>query len=229
MEEKIRNRLIEYLNSSVISDILDDMGYRNNVFEYGIRPLQDSCKVFGKAFTVLASDVYDTSPDLLKLELECVDWIGFGEVMVITTNRSRACGFWGELLTTKAIQNGCAGAVIDGFTRDALRIKEMEFPLFVTGVRSSTSIGRTAVTAYQVPICISGVMVMPGDYIFGDYDGIVVIPQAIAEEVFEACLGKIEREDYTRQQLLQGRSISCFLYYTRCLTTRFPMRIFMWN
>ena len=167
MTEDVRNRLMEYLNSAVISDILDDMGYRNNVLEYGIRPLKDSCKVFGKAFTVLASDVYDFSNDSMKLALECVDQIGFGEVMVVTTNHSTACGFWGELLTTKAIQNGCAGAVIDGFTRDSQSIKKLDFPLFVTGFRSSMSKGRTAVTAYQVPIRIFGVIVMPGDYIFG--------------------------------------------------------------
>ena len=195
MEKKSLSELKEVLYSGVVADILDSMGVRRNSLEYGLRPLDNDYKVLGRAFTVLAADVYEIPEEPYKLELESVDKVGPDEVIVASTNGSTSSGFWGELLTTRSMQNGCVGAVIDGYTRDAKRILDLKFPLFVRGHCPLDSKGRTDVIAYQVPIEIRGIPVNPGDYIFGDIDGVVVIPAAIADEVFEKCLEKIEGEN----------------------------------
>ena len=211
------NELKKVLYSGVVADILDTMGHRNSSLGYGLRPLDNGYKVFGRAFTVLAADVYEIPEEPYKLELESVDNVKDGEVIVAVTNGSTSSGFWGELLTTRSMKNGCVGAVIDGYTRDARRILELGFPLFVLGHCPLDSKGRTDVIAYQVPIEIRGVRVQPGDYIFGDIDGVVVIPQEIADEVIAKCLDKIEKENYVREQILAGRSATDLYHETGIL------------
>lgn len=206
MDKKNLNELKEILYSGVIADILDSLGVRHNSLSYGIRPLREDYKVLGRAFTVLAADVYEIPKEPYKLELESVDTVGPDEVIVAATNGSTSSGFWGELLTTRSMKNGCVGAVIDGYTRDSKRILDLGFPLFVLGRCPLDSKGRTDVIAYQVPIEIRGIPVKPGDYIFGDIDGIVVIPAELADEVFEKSLEKVEKENYVREQILAGRS-----------------------
>ena len=199
--------LKEILYSGVLADTLDQMGVKQNVMRYDIRPLILEKKILGYAFTVLATDVFEEPAEPYKLELESVDNVKNGEVIVATTNGSIASGFWGELLTTCAVQNGCQGAIIDGFTRDASRIKKMEFPLFTRGFCPYDSKGRTDVIAYQVPIECGGVRTTPGDLIFGDIDGIVVIPASIADEVIEKALKKIKDEDMVRGKLSAGENV----------------------
>lgn len=200
------DELREVLYSGVIADVLDEKGVRNNAMEYGIRPLKDDMKVFGRAFTVLATDVYEVPEEPYKLELESVDGVGSDDILVATTNGSTSSGFWGELLTTTAMKHGCKGAVISGHTRDARKILQMDFSLFVTGFCPYDSKGRTDVIAYGVPIVCNGVSVKPGDLIFGDIDGIVVIPQEIEDEIIDMALDKINKEDIARDYINSGKS-----------------------
>lgn len=201
------DKLEKELYSAVIADILDGLGVRNNAMHYSINPVTQSMAVMGRAFTILATDVYQEPKKPYELEIEAVDNTSKGEVIVATTNGSISSGFWGELLTTGAKGHGCRGAIIDGLTRDQKMIIEMDFPLFVRGSSPYDSKGRTEVIAYQVPIVCGNVLVKPGDIIFADIDGIVVIPQDIEDEVIKKALEKVQGENKVREELLAGISV----------------------
>lgn len=199
-------KLKDQLYSAVICDILDELGYRNQGMRHNIRPLDPSSVAVGRACTMLATDVYVVPAEPYKLELEAVDSLKEGEIIVATTNGSVSCGFWGELLTTCVVGKGATGGVIDGLTRDSKPIVDMGFPLFVRGVSPYDSKGRTDVIAYNVPIECGGVLVKPGDIVFADYDGIAVIPQELEEEVITKALEKVSGENTVRDELRAGVS-----------------------
>ena len=125
---------------------------------------------------------------------------------VLRTKVPRNC-IWGELLSTAARARGARGAVIDGFIRDARQILAMGFPVFTTGLSPVDSNGRGDVVAYNVPIECGGVTVNPGDIVFGDADGIVVIPKAVETEVITAAVEKVSGEDRTRDALRDGATL----------------------
>jgi len=198
--------LKEKLYSAVICDILDELGYRKQAMNHTIKPLVEDWVVCGRAFTVLATDIYEIPAEPYKLELEAVDSLSEGDLLVATTNGSVSCGFWGELLSTAVVGRKGVGAVIDGLTRDSRKIVKMGFPVFVRGTSSYDSKGRTEVIAYQVPIVCGEVLVNPGDLVFGDYDGVVVVPQQLEEQVITKALEKVSGENRVREELRAGVS-----------------------
>jgi len=196
--------MVEKLYAAVISDSLDKIGLRDKGMRHDIRPLYPEAIVVGRALTVLCVDVYEVSPEPYKLEMEAVDSLGLNDVLVCSTNRSTRTCFWGELLSTASRARGARGAVIDGFSRDTKQIIEMQFPVFCTGISAIDSQGRSEVIAYNAPIECGDVLVNPGDIVFGDHDGVVVIPKGVEEEVIEAALEKVSGENLTREELLKG-------------------------
>jgi regulator of RNase E activity RraA len=198
--------LQEKLYTAVILDILDEIGYRNQAMSHQIRPLKAETVVMGRAFTILATDVYTVPAEPYKLELAAVDCLQKDDIVVATTNGSVTSGFWGELLTTVAKCRGAKGGVIDGFTRDTKQIMTMDFPLYVRGIHPLDSKGRTDVIAYQVPIKCGGVVVNPGDIVFADNDGIAVIPKAVEQAVLIKALEKVRGENTVRKEILAGAS-----------------------
>src|SRR5438105_11524686 len=114
--------------------------------------------------------------------------------------------YWGELLSTAARYRGCRGVVIDGFTRDTRAIADMGFPVFCRGVHPADSLGRLDVLAHNVPIVCGGVTVLPGDLVLADHDGVVVLPQAVAEQALQAAEEKVRGENLVRQKLAEGMS-----------------------
>lgn len=196
------------LYSAVLSDILDEvLGVKNHVMHHSIQPIDPKMVVMGRAFTILATDVYEVPENPYELEIEAVDSTSKGEVIVATSNGSNSSGFWGELLSTGAKGHGCRGAIIDGLTRDKKMIMKMDFPLFVKGSSPHDSKGRTEVIAYQVPIICGGVLVKPGDLVFGDLDGITVVPKEVEDEVIKKALEKVSAENTVRGELLEGASV----------------------
>ncbi len=203
-EDQLLTTLRERLYVPVVSDVLDALGYLDQAMRADLRPLEPQMRVVGRAHTVLTTDVYERPEEPYRLEIESVDALEPGDVMVACTNGSTRTCFWGELLSTAAVARGATGCVIDGHTRDALRIMEMGFPLFCTGFRPVDSSYRSTVIAYDVPVTVGGVLVHPGDIIFGDFDGIVVIPQAILEKTVELATTKVESENHSRAMLQEG-------------------------
>ena len=141
----------EKLFSAVIADALDACGYRDQILRHDIRPLFPDAVVVGRALTVLSVDVYEIPDEPYKLELEAVDALKAGDVLVAQTNGTTRSSLWGELLSTAAEARGARGAVIDGFTRDSQAIADMGFPLFVRGIAPYDSKGRSDVIAYNTP------------------------------------------------------------------------------
>ena len=206
--EGINNKL-DKLYSAAICDIMDLHGLWNQTMSYTIGPLDNKMKMFGRALTVLATEVYQVpEPDeVYKLEIEAVDSIKKGDILVVTQNNCTKASFWGELLSTAAIYKGAQGIVIDGFTRDAREILNLGFPCFCKGLTPADSKGRMDVLEYNVPIDCGGVRVNPGDYIFGDIDGVCVIPKEDVATVLKEALKKIEKEKNVKQDLENGMTV----------------------
>lgn len=199
------DRIQKELNTAVLCDILDDLGYRNQAMDGGLYPLEEEYKLVGVARTVLAYDVYEQPTEAYATEIEAVDALRPGDIAVCV-NKSCSNGFWGELMTNAAIARGARGAIIDGAIRDITQIKALrdEFKVFTRGRNPLDSKGRCLVAAYDCPVDCGGVRVCPGDLIFGDIDGIVVVPGEVAETCIEKAFEKIAGENLVRDALRSG-------------------------
>ncbi|MBP1154901.1 MULTISPECIES: RraA family protein [unclassified Paenibacillus] len=201
------NELQTKLYSAVISDILDELGYRNQTMDPEIRPLTGDTVLVGRAKTVLAADVYRIPQEAYLKQMEALDSIKEGEIFVATVSGSRRSAFFGELMATATMQNGGRGAIIFGLTRDTSKIKQLNFPLFTCGFRPTDSLGRNEVIDYDIPVGCGSVTVNPNDLIFADIDGIVVIPSAVEEEVISKAMVKVSKENVVRDGIMKGMSV----------------------
>lgn len=192
------------LYTAVVSDALDELGFRDQAMAEHLRPVGPIATFAGWARTISCVDMYHVDDDPYGLEIEAVDSILPGEVVVVSTGRSRRNAPWGELLSTAAVARGARGAVVDGLVRDVRRIQDMGFPLFAAGFKPVDSKGRGRVTAYGVPVECGGVLVQPGDLIFADLDGVVAIPAAVVEDAIRLARDKAQRETHTRDDLKKG-------------------------
>lgn len=197
----------ERLYAAVISDALDGIGLREQVLHHKIRPLLPETVVVGRAMPVQCVEVFEIPDEPYQQEIAAVDSLKQDDVLVCSTNGSTRISFWGELLSTAAVARGARGAIIDGFIRDVRKIMRMRFPIFTTGISPVDSNGRGEVVEYNVPIECGGVKVNPGDVIFGDADGVVVIPQQEERKVIEAALEKVSGENKTREALQEGATL----------------------
>ncbi len=206
-DTELFDMMTEQLYAAVISDALDAAGYRHQVLRHTLRPLLPETVVVGRAMPVLCLDVYEIPDEPYQQEIAAVDSLKQDDVLVCSTNGSTRICFWGELLSTAASARGARGAIIDGFIRDVRRIMGMRFPIFTTGLSPVDSNGRGEVVAYNVPIECGGVTVNPGDIVFGDADGVVIIPQSVEKTVIEAALEKVQGENQTREALREGATL----------------------
>jgi len=204
-EEQKFEQMKELLYAAVICDTLDELGYRNQAMRENINPISTDWVLVGRAKTVLAVDVYHEAENPYGKEIEAIDSVKKGEVLIGCTNESIRNGLWGELLSTASKMRGANGAVVDGLIRDTKKILELDFPVFATGTKPVDSRGRGMVIDYDCPVVCGGVSVLPGDIIFGDRDGVVVIPSALFDEVFERAVDKATRENASRTELLEGK------------------------
>jgi regulator of RNase E activity RraA len=194
------------LYAAVLSDVLDEQGYRHQVLPPHIRPLDDGVILAGRARTGLYRDVYHVPDDgnPYALEIALIDDLKPGEVAVLACGTSGRIAPWGELLTTASMARGGVGCVTDGLVRDTKAIRGLGFPVFHGGIGPLDSKGRGEVCAIDVPIECAGVMVHPGDLVFGDADGVLVVPQPIVAQTLKLALAKVEGEDRARDALKEG-------------------------
>ena len=192
------------LYTAVVSDSLDELGYRNQAMREHLRPLCQDARFAGWARTITCVDVYQIPPNPYDTEIEAVDSILPGEVVVVSTGESIRNAPWGELLSTAAKARGSRGAIIDGLVRDVKKIEDLGFPVFAAGIKPVDSNGRGIVNAYNVPAVCGGVKVNPGDLIFADYDGVIVIPPEVLPDVVHLAKEKAARENRSRPELMSG-------------------------
>ncbi|WP_135546693.1 RraA family protein [Paenibacillus cymbidii] len=204
-DDRLFELMVQKLYSGVICDTMDELGYRNQAMNERLRPLENDKTIVGRAKTILAVDVYYVHDNPYDLEIEALDSIKPGEVAVVSTNRSSNNGIWGELLSTAAHMRGARGAIVDGLIRDTSRIVELGFPVFCTGFKPVDSRGRGLVVDYDCPVEAGGIVVHPGDLVFADRDGVAVIPSGIVQETVRRAIEKVERENHTRKELLEGK------------------------
>lgn len=196
--------MAQKLAASVISDILDALGFRDQVMRATIRPLSPQAMVVGRAMPVLYAEVFEVPEKPYQMEMEVVDSLKPDDVLVAYAPVTAKAAVWGGLLSTAAKARGARGAVIEGMTRDSKAITEMSFPVFATGISPLDAKGRLRVFAYRCAIECGGVLVEPGDIIFGDIDGVVVIPQDVALETVNEAVRKAEVEERTSEELKKG-------------------------
>lgn len=197
----------ELLASALLADVLDALGHRHSALPLDIRPLRPEWKLWGPAATLSAVTVAAEPAQPYAVELECIDQLTRGAVLVATTNGDRGSALWGELLSTACQARGVAGVVLDGLTRDAARIMAMNYPVFAAGFCPLDSKGRLEAIAYNVPIRVGAVVVRPGDWIYGDIDGLVAVPHEMKEAALAAAWAKAIGENTVRDELAKGRSV----------------------
>jgi regulator of RNase E activity RraA len=199
--------LREKLFTAVLGDILDREGHWRQFLPQPIKPLDPAYRVVGRAFPVRIEDVNGPQGRPFGRLTEALDAIEPGEVYV-ATGGSMNCAAWGEILTATARTRGGAGAVIDGFHRDTPRVLEQKWPVFSRGSFAQDAGVRSSVVEFRCAVEIGGVSVAPGDLIFGDIDGVVVIPRAAERRVIELALEKVAGEKVVRREIESGSTSS---------------------
>ena len=203
------------LFTAVVGDIMDQMGYQRQFLPPAIQPLRDDMVVIGRAMTVLEADVVGTPEYRGKaggtmarsfgLMLEALDDLKTNEVY-ICTGASPTYALWGELMSTRARILGAAGAVVDGYSRDTEGILKMGFPTFSYGRYAQDQAPRGNVVDFRVTLEMGGVIIRDGDIIFGDIDGVCIVPRAIEEEVMRRALEKARGEKLVKKAIEGGMS-----------------------
>jgi regulator of RNase E activity RraA len=192
------------LYTAVISDSLDELGLRQQVMREYLRPVHAHCRFAGWARTIACSDIYHIPDDPYDREIEAIDSILPGEVVVVSTQQSKRNAPWGELLSTAAKAREARGAVIDGLVRDIRKIEAIGFPVYAAGIKPLDSKGRGIVTDYNVPVECGEVLVHPKDLLIADEDGVVVVPRHVVDEVIRMAVEKVTRENDSRAELMRG-------------------------
>jgi regulator of RNase E activity RraA len=202
------------LFTCVVGDVMDQLGLLHQFLSPVIRPVRPDSVVIGRALPVLSVDVFaercttGTNSLMAKpfgLMLEALDDLRPGEVYVSTGSSPRNA-LWGELMSTRAAALGAAGAVLNGYVRDTRGIERLNFPTFGWGSYGQDSAPRCKVVDFRVPIEIGGVRIDVGDIIFGDIDGVVVVPQSASDVVFAKALEKARGEKKVMRAIRNGLS-----------------------
>jgi regulator of RNase E activity RraA len=204
--------LLQKLNAAVLSDTLDSLGLMQQAMRPFVRPLDDSLQLVGRARTGLYMPV-NAAPapgeNPYDVEIALVDDLAPGDVVVLACDGpTDRIAPWGELLSTASAARGAAGCVTDGLVRDVKQIRAMRFPVFCGGIGPLDTKGRARMVERDVPVACAGVAVRRGDLVFGDVDGVVVVPREAEHEVLRLALEKVAGEDSSRAALQRGEKLA---------------------
>lgn len=193
------------LYTPVVGDILDGFGRYHQILPAPVQPLRESMVVVGRAMPALMIDVHGPQKKPFGLLTEALDDLRPGEVYLASGGDMR-CAYWGELLTATARTRGAVGAVVNGYHRDTPQVLAQNWPVFSRGRFCQDSAVRTQVADFRCAIEIGGVWAEPGDLVFGDLDGVVIIPRALETEVVQKALEKARGEKVVRKAIENGMS-----------------------
>lgn len=206
--DQARAAALDGLYTGAVADILDELGARHQCLPADIRPLLPQMKVAGPVFTVRGrARAFDDGRDPRYVQMDMLDAIFAGSVVVIDPGDETRAAHWGELMSRTARAKGARGVVIAGGVRDTPQINELGFACFLRYHSPLTAAHRFDITDWDVPIRIGGVTIAPGDFILGDVDGLLIIPAALVDRVIDQALSVREREDIVRDALDRGGSI----------------------
>jgi 4-hydroxy-4-methyl-2-oxoglutarate aldolase len=209
----MQNNLKKYrkkLYTAVIADTLDSLGYHKQVLTPGILPLDPSLKLCGLARVGLYMPIYhdDDTVNVYENEIVLVDSLKEDEVPVLCCHGNQKIAPWGELLSTRSSYLKAAGCLTDGCIRDSDMIREMKFPVFSKGTNPVDTKFRGKMMMADVPGEIGGVRIQSGDLVFGDNDGVVVVPSNIISEVANKALEKVNSENIVRDEIKEGNKLT---------------------
>ncbi len=193
--------------SAVLQDVMDGMGFRVQCMDPKIKPLLPTMKTWGEAVTIYLEEVAEVPEKPFQMEMELLDGTVEGQIIVAQCKARQISAFWGGLLSNAAVGHKVSGVITDGGVRDYNEITELNFPTFSVGLTPYDSLGRMDGKERDLPIECGGVRVCPGDLVFGDVDGVVVVPQEIAEEVIAKAWEKVKAESTVREELRSGASV----------------------
>ena len=214
MEDKqFLDHIKRNLNTAVVGDIMDQLGYQNQFLNPKIKPLREDMILAGRAMPVLEADTLDnisstSNVSLNKpfgLMLEALDQLEENEIY-LCSGGTPTYALWGELMSTRALQCGATGAVLNGYSRDTRGILKLNFPTFSYGTYAQDQAPRGKVIDFRVPIKIDNVIIHPGDLVFGDLDGVCIIPQKIEKKVIALADEKVNGENLVRKSIEAGMS-----------------------
>jgi len=198
----------KHLPTTAVSDATG--GHTN--LRSDIKPLADHFKLAGRAVTVRLPDAENGAV------LEAIRAANEGDILVIdakgNTNRAVA----GDFVISLAKGIGVQGFVVDGVIRDIAAIRELDFPVFSLGTTVAAG-NKNGGGKVNIPISIGGVTVHPGDYIIGDVDGVVVVPQEDAERIVMAAEAKLEKDEVRAQEAHVNGKESILAYLDKVLTS----------
>jgi 4-hydroxy-4-methyl-2-oxoglutarate aldolase len=191
--------------SAVYSDACDAAGLRSQTLEPGARLMAGPSSVLiGWARTALSLPVTEAPERPYGGEIDFIDSLQIDDLIVMDCSRQPAAA-WGELFSTAAVARGARGALIDGYVRDLAKIDTLNrFPVYGRGARPTDSLGRVSISAVDVPVCVFGLTVYPGDLVIADRDGVAVVPKARAADIVERARTKAMTENDARRLLLEG-------------------------
>jgi 4-hydroxy-4-methyl-2-oxoglutarate aldolase len=203
----------EHLFTAVVGDVMDKMGFLHQFLPPEIKALRSDMVVLGRAMPVLEADYFGDSSQShnaaigqpFGLMFEALDDLKENEVY-LCSGASPSYALWGELMSTRAMHLGAVGAVLHGYVRDTRGILRLNYPTFAFGSYAQDQAPRGKVIDYRVPLQIGQVLVQPGDIVFGDRDGVLIIPQAAEKEILELAYEKATEENKVRTAILNGMS-----------------------
>lgn len=204
-DEELFQLMESELYTPVAGDILDELGYYHQFLPPPVQPMRSEDKLAGRAMPVLMIDVFGPQKKPFGKLTEALDQLQKGEIYIAAGGTMR-CAYWGEILTATARMRGARGAVIDGYHRDTPKVLEQNWPVFSRGRYAQDSSVRTQVADYRCNIEIQGTWVSPGDLIFADQDGVLIIPQKVEKEVITKALNKARGEKLVRKEIENGMS-----------------------
>ena len=194
------------LYSGAIADILDKLGYRNQVLPHYISPYTKNDKLIGQAFTGQGYKVNDPTNNDMPMRLSMMDEITPNSISVWACGGHTGSAHFGELMACAAREHGCNGAVIDGGVRDVDFLNNMSYPVFAHFKCAASSIGRWEIVKWQVPIKIGDTIINPEDLVFGDTDGVIIVPKEKIMDVIDMAEDIHKRESCMRAEMRQGLS-----------------------
>jgi regulator of RNase E activity RraA len=199
------------VSTATLTSQLQKRGFRTT-FLQGLYPLRPDMRLVGYAFTLryvparedMVDELYDNSKNIQRIAVESVNQ---AEVLVIDARGEVGAATLGNILATRLKARGAAGLVTDGALRDTPGYRELDFPSYVKGAHAATSFQIHHPVEINVPIGCAGVLVMPGDVIVGDGEGVVAIPAKVADEVAHDAYEQERLEEFIQAKVAAGASI----------------------
>jgi regulator of RNase E activity RraA len=198
---------------AAVGDVLDRMGLQRQFVGALVKPIDPGMVILGRAMPVLEADFFAArehgqgplGEKPFGLMFAALDDLQPGEVYICAGGSPRYA-LWGGLMTTRALACGAAGAVVHGYHRDTNEILRLNFPVASFGSYAQDQGPRGKVVDWRVPIELDGVRVLPGDVIYGDRDGVLVVPHAAVAEAFAGAFEKVRAENKVLAALQAGMS-----------------------